>query len=81
MLSRASLIDDINLNNLISLEDAFEDLDFVQLNEKDTVAFTHGRSIKTDFEHTNLLRVYDAKNQFIAIGKNTSKGFKHEYLV
>ena len=81
MLSHASLIDDINLNKLISLEDAFEDLDFVQLNEKDTVAFTHGRSIETDFEHTNLLRVYDAKNQFIAIGKNTNKGFKHEYLV
>jgi tRNA pseudouridine55 synthase len=81
MLSHASLIDDINLNKLISLEDAFEDLDFVQLNEKDTAAFTHGRSIETDFEHTNLLRVYDAKNQFIAIGKNTSMGFKHEYLV
>ena len=81
MLSHASLIDDINLNKLISLEDAFEDLDFIQLNEKDTAIFTHGRSIETDFEHTNLLRVYDAKNQFIAIGKNTSKGLKHEYLV
>ena len=81
MLSHASSLDDINLNKLISLEDAFEDLGFVQLNEKDTVAFTNGRFIETDFEHTNLLRVYDAKNQFIAIGKNKSKGFKHEYLV
>ncbi len=81
MLSDALSIDDINLEKLISLEDAFEDLDFIQLNERDSKAFIHGRSIKTDFEHTNLLRVYDAANQFIAIGKNTSKGFKHEYLV
>jgi len=81
MLSDACSIDDINLEKLISLENAFEDLDFVQLNERDSAAFLHGRSIKTDFDHTHLLRVYDAENQFIAIGKNTSTGFKHEYLV
>ncbi|MDC0244420.1 tRNA pseudouridine(55) synthase TruB [Pseudomonadota bacterium] len=81
MLSDACAIDDINLDKLISLEIAFEDLDFIQLNERDSTAFLHGRSIKTDFHHTHLLRVYDDKNQFIAIGKNTSTGFKHEYLV
>ena len=81
MLSDACAIEDINLEKLISLEKAFEDLDFIQLNEGDSAAFLHGRSIETDFHHTNLLRVYDDKNQFIAIGKNTSKGFKHEYLV
>ena len=81
MLSDACAIDDINLEKLISLEKAFEDLDYIQLNERDSAAFLHGRSIETDFNHTHLLRVYDDKNQFIAIGKNTSTGFKHEYLV
>jgi len=80
-LSDACSLDDTSLEKLISLENAFEDLDFIQLNESDAAAFLHGRSIQTDFEHTELLRVYDSKNQFIAIGKNTSKGFKHEYLV
>ena len=80
-LSDACSLDDINLEKLISLENAFEDLDFIQLNESDADAFLHGRSIQTDFEDRNLLRVYDANNQFIAIGKKTSKGFKHEYLV
>ena len=28
-------LDDINLEGLISLEKAFEDLDFIKLNEKD----------------------------------------------
>ena len=71
----------LSLEKLISLENAFEDLDFIQLNESDTRAFLHGRSIEMNLDHENLLRVYDASNQFIAIGKNTSKGFKHEYLV
>jgi tRNA pseudouridine55 synthase len=81
MLSDACSIDDTSLEKLISLEDAFQDLDFVQLDETDSVVFLHGRPIETDFDHTHLLRVYDAENQFIAIGKNTSRGFKHEYLV
>ena len=80
-LSEACLLDDIKLKDLISLEKAFEDLDFIKLDEKDCKAFLHGRSIEIDFDHTNLLRVYDSANQFIAIGKNSSKGFKHEYLV
>ncbi len=81
MLSDAYSLNDVNLAGLISLEKAFEDLDFIKLNEKDCKAFLHGRSIEIDFDHTNLLRVYDSSNQFIAIGKNSSKGFKHEYLV
>jgi len=81
MLSDACSLDDINLEGLISLEKAFEDLDFIKLNEKDSKAFIHGRSIEIDFDHTNLLRVYDSADQFIAIGKNSSEGFKHEYLV
>ena len=81
MLSDACSLDDINLEDIISLEKAFEDLDFIKLNKKDSKAFIHGRSIERDFDHTNLLRVYDSANQFIAIGKNSSKGFKHEYLV
>ena len=81
LLSDAFSIDELSLKNLISLENAFKDLEFIQLNEKDSRAFLHGRAIETSLNHENLLRVYDASNQFIAIGKNTSKGFKHEYLV
>ena len=81
LLSDACPVDEISLDNLILLENAFDDLEFIQLNEKDSIAFLNGRPIETTLNHENLLRVYDASNQFIAIGKNTSKGFKHEYLV
>tara|TARA_Y100000816_G_scaffold274221_1_gene241291 strand:+ start:315 stop:1157 length:843 start_codon:yes stop_codon:yes gene_type:complete len=81
LLSNACSIDKLSLKNLISIENAFEDLDSIRLSENDSRAFLHGRSIEISLDHNNLLRVYDASNQFIAIGKNTSKGFKHEYLV
>ena len=81
LLSDAFSMDELSLENLISLENAFGDLDFIQLNENESKAFLHGRPIEINLGHKNLLRVYDASNKFIAIGKNTSKGFKHEYLV
>ncbi len=81
LLSDSFSLDELSLENLISLENAFEDLDFIQLNEKESRAFLNGRPIEINLDHENLLRVYDASNQFIAIGKNTNNGFKHEYLV
>ena len=81
LLSDACSLDEITLNNLISLENAFDNLDFIQLNEIDSRAFLNGKPVKINLDHENLLRVYDASNQFIAIGKNSSRGFKHEYLV
>lgn len=81
ILNEASSLDDIDLGKLISLESAFKDLDSIKLNAEDCKAFLHGKSIALDFDHTNLLRVYNVSNQFIAIGRNSNKGFKHEYLV
>ena len=81
ILTEASSLDEIDLGKLISLESAFEDLDFIKLSAEDSKAFLHGRSIELDLDHTNLLRVYNASNKFIAIGRNSNKGFKHEYLV
>ena len=77
----ASSLDNLSLKDLISLEDAFQDLDTIKLDEKEGIAFLNGRPIEINLDHHNLLRVYDASNKFIAIGKNTSQGFKHEYLV
>lgn len=81
LLSDACSIDDITMNHLISLENAFNDLNSIHLNKEDCFKFINGRLIEPDIKHNNLLKVYDASNQFIAIGRNTRKGFKHEYLV
>ena len=81
MLSEAYSLDEVDLEKLISIERAFDHLDSIKLNEEDSRVFLYGRSIQLDFNQTNLLRVYDASNEFIAIGRNTNQGFKHEYLV
>lgn len=80
-LKDAYLIDDVGIENVISLEKAFDDLDSIQLNKIDSKVFLHGRPIELDITHNDLLKVYDSSNEFIAIGKNSIKGFKHEYLV
>jgi len=80
-LKDAYLIDDVGIENVISLEKAFDYLDSIQLNKIDSKVFLHGRPIELDITHNDLLKVYDSSNEFIAIGKNSIKGFKHEYLV
>jgi len=80
-LSEAYSIEDVSLENIIPLEEVFEELDSLRLNHDESMAFLNGKPLKLNIDHENLLKVYDASNKFIAIGKNTNKGFKHEYLV
>ena len=77
----ANQIDIVCEDNIISLENAFDDLNSITLNEIDTNAFINGVTLQLKLDHDNLLRVYDSSKKFIAIGKNNAQGFKHEYLV
>ena len=77
----ANKIDIVSEDNIISLENAFDDLNSITLNQSDTNAFINGVTLQLKLDHDNLLRVYDSSKKFIAIGKNNAQGFKHEYLV
>ena len=68
-------------DNIISLENAFDDLNSITLNQSDSNAFINGVTLQLKLDHDNLLRVYDSSKKFIAIGKNNAQGFKLEYLV
>ena len=74
-------IDKVSENNIISLENAFDNLNSITLNQLETNAFINGTALELKIEHSDLLRVYDPSKKFIAIGKNSTQGFKHEYLV
>ena len=80
-LDDANQIDIVSEDNIISLENAFNDLNYITLNQSDTNAFINGITLQLKIDHDNLLRVYDSSKKFIAIGKNNAEGFKHEYLV
>jgi tRNA pseudouridine55 synthase len=81
LISEATSIDEACEENIIPLENAFKNLNSITLNQLDTNAFINGVPLKLKIDHFDLLRVYDSSKKFIAIGKNTLHGFKHEYLV
>ena len=41
----------------------------------------NGVALNLKLTNTDLMRVYNPSGEFIAIGKNTHEGFRHEYLV
>ena len=80
-INDANPIDKVSEDNIIPIENAFDNLNSITLNQLDTNAFINGVGIELEIDHSNLLKVYNPSKRFIAIGKNTTKGFKHEYLV
>ena len=80
-INSAISIDEAREEDIIPLENAFDNLNVITLNQLDTNAFINGVPLKLKIDHSDLLRVYDPSKKFIAIGKNTLQGFKHEYLV
>ena len=81
LINNAISIDEACEEDIIPLENAFDNLNAITLNQLDTNAFINGVPLKLKIDHSDLLRVYDPSKKFIAIGKNTLQGFKHEYLV
>ena len=81
LINNAISIDEACEEDIIPLENAFDNLNAITLNQIDTNAFINGVPLKLKIDHSDLLRVYDPSKKFIAIGKNTLQGFKHEYLV
>jgi tRNA pseudouridine55 synthase len=81
LINSAISIDEACEEDIIPLENAFDNLNAITLNKLDTNAFINGVPLKLKIDHSDLLRVYDPSKKFIAIGKNTLQGFKHEYLV
>lgn len=80
-INSAISIDEAREEDIIPLENAFDNLNAITLNQLDINAFINGVPLKLKIDHSDLLRVYDPSKKFIAIGKNTLQGFKHEYLV
>ena len=81
LLKDAKTIDEINEQDIIPLEQAFNHLGSVHIFEEQLKKFMNGSAIDLSLSEKSLLRVYNSENVFIALGRNSSEGFKHEYLV
>ena len=81
LLKDAKKIDAINELDIIPLELAFNHLESVNIPEEQFKKFINGSAVDLGLSKNSLLRVYNSEDVFIALGRNSSEGFKHEYLV
>ena len=81
LLKDAKKIDAINELDIIPLELAFNHLESVNIPEEQLKKFINGSAVDLGLSKNSLLRVYNSEDVFIALGRNSSEGFKHEYLV
>ena len=77
----AKKIDEITVLDIIPLEAAFDYLEAVKIPEEQLKSFLNGSAIYIELSNEDLLRAYNSSNEFIALGRNSAEGFKHEYLV
>ena len=81
LLKDAKKIDEINELDIIPLELAFNHLESVNIPEEQFKKFINGSAVDLGLSKNSLLRAYNSDDVFIALGRNSSEGFKHEYLV
>ena len=81
LLKDAKKIDAINELDIIPLELAFNHLESVNIPEEQLKKFINGSAVDLGLSKNSLLRAYNSEGVFIALGRNSSEGFKHEYLV
>jgi len=80
-IKEAKTIDEITELDIIPLEAAFDHLESVKIPENQLKIFVNGSAINIEHSKEGLLRVYNSSDEFIALGRNSAEGFKHEYLV
>jgi tRNA U55 pseudouridine synthase TruB len=77
----AKKIDEITELDIIPLEAAFNHLESVKIPPDQLKSFINGSAVNIEPFKEGLLRAYNSSDEFIALGRNSAEGFKHEYLV
>ncbi len=80
-LADAKTIDEITNGDIIPLEDAFNHLNSIQIPEHQLKNFINGSAVNISAPKEGLVRTYNPLGEFIALGRMTGEGYKHEYLV
>ena len=72
---------DLKARHIVSIEDAFPNLETLVLNSNEIKSFSNGRKLINRTELTNIYKIIDQKNTFIGIGEIDKKCLKHKQLV
>ena len=80
-LSDAKRISDILEENIISIEDAFKNLNKITIQPLDEKKFINGVTISEFNNKDDIYRVFSKNNIFIGIGEINKKNLRHKQLV
>ena len=74
-------LSELKIRHIIPIEDAFQNLETLELNSNELKFFSNGRKLINRTELTNIYKIIDQNNTFIGIGEIYNKCLKHKQLV
>ena len=80
-LSEAKEIQDVTYKDLITIEEAFKNMDSIRISKDNTKKFINGVKFKYKETQIDLIKVYSEDNKFLGIGEVNKNYLKHKQLV
>ena len=80
-ISKAKKVGNISINNIVSIEEAFEFLEVINIKPELEKKFINGVPIPELKRKDNMYRVFDKNNTFIGIGEIKDDFLRHKQLV
>ena len=74
-------LSELKIRHIIPIEDAFQNLETLELSSNELKFFSNGRKLINRTELTNIYKIIDQNNTFIGIGEIYNKCLKHKQLV
>ena len=74
-------LSELKVRHIIPIEDAFQNLETLELSSNELKFFSNGRKLINRTELTNIYKIIDQNNTFIGIGEIYNKCLKHKQLV
>ena len=80
-LKSAKCIDKISKDHIITIKEAFPNLDSLSLNREETKIYTNGGIVTSLYGKKKIFKIFSDINQFIGLGEVGDKGLKLKQLV
>ena len=80
-LSEAKEIQDATCKDLISIEEAFNNIDSIRISKDNTKKFINGVKFKHQKTQIDYIKVYSEDNKFLGLGEINKNYLKHKQLV
>ena len=77
----SEILENLSENQLISIENAFNEYKKFTLTNEELKFFQNGRRVKVSIDSKNIIRVYSQSNNFIGLGEVSESNLKHKQLV